>query len=165
MRLRTRVTEQLIARLNTYMPLPHPAEWGTDNVMCVVEQLSMARGDGVEDDWQQEAELHGVLRVELVAAGADQLVAEPLLADLLANALLIVPDQSAQVGELSEQARAVFTDWRDVVSPSGLVPELRFQVDGSVVRRVAAAQPILEVYAGQAPDIGAAHVPDYQRVS
>lgn len=164
MRLRDRISQQLISRLDTHVPLPTGSDWAPANLLCVLEQLTISEATGIQDDWQQAAAFHGCLCTQLLASGASDLAMEPLLASLLAEPLQLAPAAGTPAGDLSETARAVLSEYRETLDQGQLTPVLSFQVSGCVVRKLAAASAIVEVHLGQAPDIGLAHLSDYQQV-
>lgn len=163
MNVRNRVAEQLLTRLTVHVPLSSGA-WNHSKVACHIEQLAMNEATGIKGIWQQTAEFTGQLRATLLANGADTLPLEALLTNLSTEPLMLQPDASIQVDELSEAARAILSECRDLVDENRLVPVLHFRVSGSLVRKLVVPQGVSDVYLGHAPDVGLAHLNDYEQI-
>ena len=158
-----RLADALRARLTEHLPLEGEASWDETTAACVMEELQLQHAEGIESDWQQAAALGGVMQAELLGAGVGDRAVEPLIASLLDDVLMLAPEESIAAGELSEKARATLTGWREEIRDNQRIPVLIFQVSGALVRKLAAhAAP--DLYASQAPKIGAAHVDDYVEI-
>lgn len=164
MRLRTRMQAELQTRLSATLPEVLATVWDHQSVIVVVEQLKFTScGGNDKDGWAQTTKFSGVLRAELRADDIDTLEVEPLIADLMAKPLHLLRDDAAPVDSLSETARAILVDWRDVVRDTQVVAALRFNVDGTILRRVPMAK-VPELLISEAPEIGPGNEHHYQRV-
>lgn len=153
MRLRTRLSEELKARLIRSLPEAVETVWDAVAVVVMVEQLKFTSAGGLEEDWERRTTFEGVLRAELRADAIDGLEVEPLIADLVADPVFLPFDPETPEGQLSEKARAVLAEWRDTIRDQDVASALRFNVTGTIAAYAGpAARP--ELLVGQAPDIG-----------
>ena len=164
MRVRIRLAEELRARLTEHVPLSGESVWNDSNVTCLLHQLLVVSASGIENDWQQTATFKGSMRAELHSVELDNRVVEPLISNLLHDVLTLLPAPDAAAGDLSENVRAVLSEWSEDVRDGQRISVLHFSVDGSLVRKLGSSgRPVL--YASQAPAIGLAHEGDYFEVS
>ena len=140
MRLRTRLSEELKARLTVLLPEAVETAWDHTAVVVVVEQLKFTSTGGLDKDWALSTKFEGVVRAELRANGIDSLEVEPLIADLVAKPIFLDFDADAAVGQISERARIVLAEWRDTIRDQDVASALRFTVSG-----------LLAAYAGPSP--------------
>lgn len=152
MRLRTRLSEELKARLIATLPEAVETVWDHVAVVVMVEQLKFTSAGGLEDDWERRTQFEGVVRAELRADAIDSLEVEPLIANLVADPVFLTFD-AEEIGQLSEKARIVLAEWRDTIRDQDVASALRFTVTGTIAAyHGPAVRP--ELLVGQAPDIG-----------
>lgn len=152
MRLRTRLSEELKARLIATLPEAVETVWDHVSVVVMVEQLKFTSAGGMEDDWERRTQFEGVVRAELRADAIDSLEVEPLIANLVADPVFLGFDAD-EIGQLSEKARIVLAEWRDTIRDQDVASALRFTVTGTIAAyHGPAVRP--ELLVGQAPDIG-----------
>jgi len=163
MRLRTRLSTELKARLMVSLPEAIATVWDHAAVLVVIEQLKFTPAGGVMNDWALLTQFEGIVRAELRADGLDSFVVEPLIANLVADPVFLDFDPTVQVDQLSERARAVLVDWRDTVRDQHVASALRFTVSGTLA---AYAGPFNrpQLLASAAPEIGANHESSYAPV-
>lgn len=142
MRLRSRIIEELRARLSATLPDAMRTAWGGDAVVCAIETLKFTPSSGNRDDFEAMLDFNGVVRAELRADDVDALELEPLLASLIGEPIHLNPDPATVVGGLSERARVTLIEMRDTIRDASVVSGLRFGVVGCVVGRVDPAAPI-----------------------
>ncbi|MFV0410239.1 MAG: hypothetical protein ACK5LJ_11260 [Paracoccus sp. (in: a-proteobacteria)] len=160
MRLRARFAAEMKSRLTASLPEALETVWDHQAVVVAVEQIKFTSAGGVEGDWGRKATLAGVVRAELRADEIDALEVEPLIADLLARPVHLPFDTALPAGHLSEKARFVLADWRDVIRDTQIASALRFTVEATIAAHLGPhARP--ELLIGQAPDIGPGHAGDY----
>jgi hypothetical protein len=138
MRLRTRMHEELIARIAQALPDALPTVWGhSGGIVLVIEQLKFTSAGGNDKNgWAQLAKFTGVLRAELRADEIDAMEVEPLITNLVADPVFLARDEDGEIDALSETARAILAEWRDTVRDTQVVSALRFNVEGTMLRRV-----------------------------
>ncbi|KMW60785.1 hypothetical protein AIOL_000950 [Candidatus Rhodobacter oscarellae] len=152
MRLRTRLSEELKARLISTLPEVVETVWDHVAVVVMVEQLKFTSAGGLEGDWERRTQFEGVVRAELRADAIDSLEVEPLIANLVADPIFLGFDAD-EIGQLSEKARIVLAEWRDTIRDQDVASALRFTVTGTIAAyHGPAVRP--ELLVGQAPDIG-----------
>jgi len=136
MRLRTRFAAEMHSRLIASLPEAVETVWDARAVVVAVEQIKFTSAGGIEGDWERRAALAGVVRAELRADEIDALEVEPLITDLMISPVHLLPDAQTPVGRVSEAARLVLREWRDVIREGQVASALRFDVDGEIVARV-----------------------------
>lgn len=163
MRLRSRLQNELKARLAATLPEAVTSTWDHDPVVVLIEQLKFKSAGGLRNDWAFSASFDGIARAELLASGIDDLIVEPLISDLVTEPIHLTFTPDAVPGQSSENARFILIDWRDVVREMQVASALRFQVSGDLgIYAGPNARP--QIFASQAPDIGIGHEGDYQLV-
>lgn len=160
MRLRTRLSEELKARLIATLPEAVETVWDHVAVVVMVEQLKFTSAGGLEGDWERRTQFEGVVRAELRADGIDSLEVEPLITNLVADPVFLDFEAEPEVDQISEKARIVLAEWRDTIRDQDVASALRFTVTGTIATYDGpAVRPQLLV--GQAPDIGAGNAEAY----
>ena len=101
---------------------------------------------------------------ELRGNTADDLPVEQLLSDLIADQILLLPDPSTPTGAMTETARAVLIEMRDVIRDQDVASALRFQVSGNMLGRAPVAGRPAAPMLGAAPNIGPGHQGDYDQI-
>jgi hypothetical protein len=169
MRLRSRFEETVKERVGQFLPDALETVWDQIGVTAAIEGIKfqsvggIVQGEKDEADWEYQAHFSGVLVVELRADGIDDLVMEPLLADLVTNPVFVPLDTMTDIDAVSEKVRGVLTELRDALRATQVVSALRFAVTGSIMRRAHKADaPAL--FLGEAPNIGFGHEDDYFRI-
>ncbi|AUQ62336.1 hypothetical protein [Phaeobacter inhibens] len=155
MRLRTRLSEELKARLIATLPEAVETVWDHVAVVVMVEQLKFTSAGGLEGDWERRTQFEGVVRAELRADAIDSLEVEPLITNLVADPVFLnfEPEPEPEVDQISEKARIVLAEWRDTIRDQDVASALRFTVTGTIAAyHGPAIRP--ELLVGQAPDIG-----------
>jgi hypothetical protein len=132
MRLRTRLSEELKARLTVLLPEAMETAWDNAAVLVVIEQLKFTPTGGIDNGWELSTKFEGVVRAELRANAIDALEVEPLIANLVAKPVFLNFVADADVGQLSERARIVLADWRDTIRDQDVASALRFTVSGLI---------------------------------
>ena len=163
MRLRTRLQEELRARLTEHLPEAMATIWDAASVVIVIEKLDLKSAGGIRDGWHDLAAFTGTVRAELRADDIDALPVEALLADLVQRPLLVLP-LDVPPTETSETARCVLAEMRDTLSDQQVAIGLRFLVAGQIVRRVADVGLPGAVMIGAAPETGPGNEGDYQQI-
>lgn len=153
MRLRTRLSEELKARLADLLPEAMETAWDNSAVLVVIEQLKFTSTGGLDNGWELSTKFEGVVRAELRANAIDALEVEPLIANLVADPVFLDFVADADVGQLSERARIVLADWRDTIRDQDVASALRFTVSGLIA---AYAGPVArpEIVISTAPATG-----------
>jgi len=160
MRLRTRLSEELKARLIATLPEAVETVWDHVAVVVMVEQLKFTSAGGLEGDWERRTQFDGVVRAELRADAIDSLEVEPLITNLVADPVFLDFEAEPEVDQISEKARIVLAEWRDTIRDQDVASALRFNVTGTIAAyHGPAVRPQLLV--GQAPDIGAGNAEAY----
>lgn len=153
MRLRTRLSEELKARLIATLPEAVETVWDTQAVVVMVEQLKFTSAGGLEGDWERRTQFEGVVRAELRADGIDSLEVEPLITNLVAKPVFLDFEADPEIDQISEKARIVLAEWRDTIRDQDVASALRFTVTGTIAAyHGPAVRP--ELLVGQSPDIG-----------
>jgi len=153
MRLRTRFADEIKTRLLALLPEAVATVWDAQVVVVAVEKIGFTSAGGLEGEWERNAELDGVVRVELRADKIDVHEVEPLIADLLARTVFLDFAADAALGEMSEKARFELSEWRDTLRDTQLVSALRFKVTATLATYAGpGTRPDLLI--GQAPEIG-----------
>ncbi|WP_416369734.1 hypothetical protein [Tritonibacter mobilis] len=153
MRLRTRLSEELKARLIATLPEAVETVWDHVAVVVMVEQLKFTSAGGLEGDWERRTQFEGVVRAELRADGIDSLEVEPLITNLVADPVFLNFADEPEVDQISEKARIVLAEWRDTIRDQDVASALRFTVTGTIAAyHGPAVRP--ELLVGRAPDIG-----------
>lgn len=153
MRLRTRLSEELKARLIATLPEAVETVWDHVAVVVMVEQLKFTSAGGLEGDWERRTQFDGVVRAELRADAIDSLEVEPLITNLVADPVFLDFEAEPEIDQISEKARIVLAEWRDTIRDQDVASALRFTVTGTIAAyHGPAVRPQLLV--GQAPDIG-----------
>lgn len=153
MRLRTRLSEELKARLIATLPEAVETVWDHVAVVVMVEQLKFTSAGGLEGDWERRTAFEGVVRAELRADAIDSLEVEPLITNLVADPVFLNFEAEPEVDQISEKARIVLAEWRDTIRDQDVASALRFTVTGTIAAyHGPAVRP--ELLVGQAPDIG-----------
>lgn len=163
MRLRTRFAAEITARLSALLPEAIETAWDGGGVVVAVEKIGFKPAGGTESTWERRLALSGVVAVELRADRIDTLEVELLIANLVGAPpfLDFAPDTS--LGELSERARFVLSEWRDVVRGTQVASMLRLTVTGIVAENVGlSARP--QALGSNAPQVGVGHEGDYSPV-
>lgn len=164
MHLRTRFAAEIGSRLRATLPEAMATVWDHQAVLVAIEQIKVTPAGGTEggikSDWERIAALSGIVRAELRADRIDTLQVEPLIATLVTSPVHLRFDPGVPEGTLSEQARLVLLDWRDVVRDSQVVSALRFSLEGTIARRRGPGQRP-RMWIGQAPGIGPGIGPDH----
>ncbi len=141
MRLRTRISEQLQARLEANLPEAMATVWDASAVLVMVESVSFKPASGFEGDWKRCASFEGVIRTELKSDQIDDLGAELLIASLLTEPMIVslpgpddvVPGAASGGSEPHHvKARLELSDWRDAIRDQMVVAALRFKVGGTL---------------------------------
>jgi hypothetical protein len=132
MRLRTRLSEELKARLTLLLPEAVETVWDHAAVVVAIEQLKFTSTGGLDGDWALSTKFEGVVRAELRANAIDALEVEPLIANLVAKPIFLDFVADADVDQLSERARIVLADWRDTIRDQDVASTLRFTVSGLI---------------------------------
>ena len=153
MRLRTRLSEELKARLAVLLPEAMETAWDNAAVLVVIEQLKFTSTGGLDNGWELSAKFEGVVRAELRANAIDALEVEPLIANLVAEPVFLDFAADADVEQLSERARIVLADWRDTVRDQNVASALRFTVSG-LIASYAGPVPRPEIVMSGAPATG-----------
>lgn len=164
MRLRTRLSEELKARLIASLPEALETVWDHSAVVVMVEQLKFTPTGGLDGDWALSTKFEGVVRAELRANGIDALEVEPLIADLVAKPIFLDFEADAEIDQISERARIVLADWRDTIRDQDVASALRFTVSGLLASYAGPSQP-LEILVGVAPEVGPDNEGAYVSVS
>ena len=103
MRLRTRISEELAARLADKLPNAMETVWDTSAVLVMVENLSFKPASGFEGDWMHRVSFEGMIRTELKADQSDDLGDGLLIASLLTEPLIVaLPDISDPEPEIDD---------------------------------------------------------------
>lgn len=160
MRLRTRLSEELKARLTELLPEAVETVWDNAAVLVVVEQLKFTSTGGLDNDWELSTKFEGVVRAELRANAIDALEVEPLIANLVADPVFLDFVADADVGQLSERARIVLADWRDTIRGQDVASALRFTVSG-LIASYAGPSPRPEIVVSAAPATGQSNEDQY----
>ncbi len=160
MRLRTRFSEEMLARLAASLPEAVLTAWDAHSVVVVVEQLTFLPAGGVENGYERVAKLSGVMRAELRADRIDDMAIEPLIASLVGDPVFL-PFLAVPPGALAEKARLILTDWRDTIRDVQIASALRFSVDATLAVRAAPLTATERLMLGEAPQIGPGHEADY----
>lgn len=151
MRLRTRLSEELKARLITTLPEAVETVWDHVAVVVMVEQLKFTSAGGLEGDWERRAQFEGVVRAELRADAIDSLEVEPLITNLVADPVFLDFEAEPEVDQISEKARIVLAEWRDTIRDQDVASALRFTVTGTIAAyHGPAVRPVLEPIVGGA---------------
>lgn len=132
MRLRTRLSEELKARLIATLPEAVETVWDHVAVVVMVEQLKFTSAGGLEGDWERRTQFEGVVRAELRADGIDSLEVEPLITNLVADPVFLEFDAEPEIDQISEKARIVLAEWRDTIRDQDVASALRFTVTGTI---------------------------------
>lgn len=135
MRLRTRLQSELHRRLALHLPAALATAWDHQAVVVVVERLTFKPAGGWRGDWAYLTAFEGVVLAELRGNNADDLPVEPLLSDLIADPILLLPDPATPTGSMTETVRAVLIEMRDVLRDQDVVSALRFQISGNMLGR------------------------------
>jgi hypothetical protein len=160
MRLRTRLSEELKARLAVLLPEAMETAWDNAAVLVVIEQLKFTSTGGLDNGWELSAKFEGVVRAELRADAIDALEVEPLIANLVAKPVFLDFAADADVDQLSERARIVLADWRDTVRDQNVASALRFTVSG-LIASYAGPSPRPEIVMSGAPATGLGNEAEY----
>lgn len=160
MRLRTRLSEELKARLTVLLPEAMETAWDNSAVLVVIEQLKFTSTGGLDKGWELSTKFEGVVRAELRANAIDALEVEPLIANLVADPVFLDFVEDADVGQISERARIVLADWRDTIRDQDVASALRFTVSGLIA---SYAGPVSrpEVVLSTAPATGPSNEAEY----
>lgn len=153
MRLRTRLSEELKARLADLLPEAVETVWDHAAVVVVIEQLKFTSTGGLDNGWELSTKFEGVVRAELRANKIDALEVEPLIANLVANPVFLDFAADAAVDQLSERARIVLADWRDTIRDQDVASALRFTVSGLIASYVGSS-PRPEIVMSAVPATG-----------
>jgi len=166
MRITNRTQQLLIDRLVEYLPEFLP--WNQANVQCHIENIDFSPANGLKSNWRQTAEFTGQMQVELVVENIEQAVTEPLIDSLLNNPLMLQPEGTTTVGELSEQVRFELKQWRNklkqVAGIETLIAAFTLELSGSLVRKVG-SPTVIAARISRAPAIGIEHEEDYTSVA
>lgn len=165
MRLRLRFVDALKQRLAQSLPEATVSVWGDVDPVVAIEQLGFKSTGGIERDRDADFELiagiSGFLRVELHADAINALAVEPLISDIVSRTIFLPFEPT---GAITEKARLVLVELRDVVRDTQVVSAMRFAVDGALARHVATVtRPAL--LASMAPSVGPEHLSDYRPVT
>jgi hypothetical protein len=160
MRLRTRLSEELKARLTLLLPEAVETVWDHAAVVVVIEQLKFKSTGGLDDGWELSTKFEGVVRAELRANAIDALSVEPLIANLVVSPVFLGFAADADVGQLSERARIVLADWRDTIRDQDVASALRFSVSG-LIAAYAGQSPRPEIVVSTAPATGPGNEAEY----
>ncbi len=153
MRLRSRLSDELKARLLANLPEAVVTVWDHVAVVVMVEQLKFTSAGGHEGDWERRTDFEGIVRAELRADAIDTLEVEPLIANLVSSPVFLPFDEATEIGSLSEKARIVLIEWRDTIRDQDVASALRFDVTGTLgLHEEPAQRP--QILAGQPPHIG-----------
>ena len=164
MRLRTRFAAEMHSRLLASLPEAVETAWDVQAVVVAVEQIKFTSAGGIEGNWERKATLSGIVRAELRADEIDALEVEPLIANLVAAPIHLAFNPETPLGSLSEKARFVLADWRDVIRDTQVASSLRFTVEATIARHAGpGVHPDLLI--SQAPEIGVDHAPDYTSIT
>lgn len=140
MRLRSRFSDEIQRRLEAHLPDALRTAWGGRAVVANADQLKFKSTGGVEaEDWERTAQITGLMRLELRSDGIDAQVVEFLIANLVSQPVRIEFDPATPVYEVSEKARFILADWRDIVRDTQVVTLVRFNVDCTLARRLSSA--------------------------
>ncbi|MFS4437852.1 hypothetical protein ACMA5I_06540 [Paracoccaceae bacterium GXU_MW_L88] len=164
MNLRSRIEEELGSRLMEFLPEAMETVWDHKAVIVANEVLKFGPDGGHFNDtnFEIKAAFEGVLYAELRGDDVDQLATAPLIADLVANPIHLLPVADGP-GTMTEQARATLIEIRDKITDQQVVTAMRLSVEGFLLREDAPRQrPNLMI--GQAPDIGFGHEDDYEPI-
>lgn len=153
MRLRTRLSEELKARLITTLPKAVETVWDHVAVLVMVEQLKFTSAGGLEGDWERRTEFDGIVRAELRADAIDSLEVEPLIINLVADPVFLNFEHDAEIDQISEKARIVLAEWRDTIRDQSVASALRFTVNGTIAAYAGPAKRP-QLLASQPPNIG-----------
>ncbi len=164
MRLRTRFASEMHSRLIASLPEAVETVWDARGVVVAVEQIKFTPAGGLEGDWERKATLTGVVRAELRADRIDALEVEPLIASLVAAPVHLGFDANTPLGNLSEKARFVLADWRDVIRDTQVASALRFTVEATIAAH-AGPGSCPDLLISPAPEIGPDHVGAYTSVT
>lgn len=145
MRLRHRLQDELRRRLALHLPDALATVWDHQAVVVAVERLTFKPAGGWCGDWAYLTAFSGAVHAELRGNDVDELPVEPLLSDLIADPILLLPVSGTPTGATTETARAVLIEMRDVVRDQHVVSALRFEVEGHIL--------------GRAPDPGRPNAP------
>lgn len=137
MHLRSKIAEQIKARLALNLPEVMQTAWDVEAVLVMIESLSFMPASGFKDDWKSCASFDGVVRTELRADKIDDLEAEMLIASLLTEPLFVslpLPEGESEIDEGAHHVKARLTliDWRDALRDQDLVASLRFKTTGTL---------------------------------
>ncbi|WP_224825769.1 hypothetical protein [Cognatishimia sp. MH4019] len=132
MRLRTRLSEELKARLIATLPEAVETIWDHVAVVVMVEQLKFTSAGGLEGDWERRTQFEGVVRAELRADAIDSLEVEPLITNLVADPVFLDFEADPEIDQISEKARIVLAEWRDTIRDQDVASALRFTVTGTI---------------------------------
>ncbi|MCT4608655.1 MAG: hypothetical protein N4A70_05560 [Pelagimonas sp.] len=132
MRLRSKISAELQARLEVIMPQAMGTVWDTQAVLVMVEDLSFKPASGFKGNWQSKTSFKGFIRAELRHDKIDDLAAESLIASLLKDPLHVHLPDEADKDEMHVKARLILANWRDTVRDAFVVGALRFNVEGEV---------------------------------
>lgn len=140
MRLRSRFSDKIQRRLEAHLPDALRTAWGGRAVVANADQLKFKSTGGVEtEDWERVAQITGLMRLELRSDGIDAQVVEVLIANLVSHPVRIEFDPATPVDGVSEKARFILADWRDIVRDTQVVTLVRFNVDCTLARRLSPA--------------------------
>ena len=132
MRLRTRFADEIHSRLQAFLPDAMDTVWDIKSVVVAIEQIKFTSAGGLEGNWDRNATFTGVVRGELRSENIDALPVEPLIASLVAAPVFLEFDAGVPLGGLSEKARFILADWRDVIRDAQVASALRFNVEGTL---------------------------------
>lgn len=139
MHLRTRLAEQINARIALLMPEAARTVWDGLGVVVVIEQAKFTPAGGVVGDCELEFSLTGTVVAELRSddlARAD--VAQEFLASLIGDPIFLTVEP-VSVGALTETARATLTEMRLLSRDAVMIQSLRFDLSAEVLRRLKPA--------------------------
>lgn len=160
MRLRTRMRDELKKRLEALLPEAVETVWDNASVVVAIEKLDFTTAGDFEGDWERANHIKGILRAELRSDKIDDLVVEPLIANLLTKSIVLGWPEDAAPGDTGESVRTTLADWRDVIRDQDVASGLRFAIDGVIgTYRGAATAP--ELLLAEAPNVGAANADAY----
>ena len=160
MRLRTRMQDELTTRLLATLPEVIETAWDHSGVVVAIEKIEFTSTGGVEGNWERATRIKGILRAELHSDKIDDLVVEPLIANLLSNSIHLNWPQNVSVGETGESVRTTLIDWRDVIRDQNVASGLRFHIDG-VIGTYQGPVSSKKSLISQTPKVGEDHIGDY----
>lgn len=164
MRLRTRFIDALTLRLAHCLPEAMASVWGDVAPVAAIEQLTFKSTGGIDrelaDDFALIANFSGFLRLELRGNSIDELVMEPLISDVITGDVFLQFEDVEPLA-LTEKARFLLVELRDMVRDTQVVSSIRFSVEGVIARRVGRIERP-SILAARMPNVGADHLGDYR---